>query len=57
MDHNNVPIAAIQRILGHENRSTTEIYLHTMRDAERDAIEVYERALQKSHTESHIPRE
>jgi integrase len=53
MDHNNVPLAAIQRILGHENRTTTEIYLHTMRDAERNAIEVYERALKKSHTESH----
>ena len=53
MDHNNVPIAAIQSILGHENRSTTEIYLHTMRDAERDAIAVYERALQNSHTDSH----
>jgi len=53
MDHNNVPLAAIQRILGHENRTTTEIYLHTMRDAERNAIEVYERAMEKSHTESH----
>jgi integrase len=53
MDHNNVPIAAIQRILGHENRSTTEIYLHTMRDAERYAIKVYERATEKSHTDSH----
>lgn len=56
MDHNNVPIAAIQRILGHENRSTTEIYLHTMRNAEKDAIEVYERVMQKSHTESHMAK-
>ena len=54
MDHNNVPLAAIQRILGHENRTTTEIYLHTMRDAERHAIEVYERAIKKSHTDSHM---
>jgi hypothetical protein len=31
-------------ILGHENRSTTEIYLHGVSDAERDAILVYENA-------------
>jgi integrase len=54
MDNNNAPIAAIQRILGHENRTTTEIYLHTMRDAERLAISVYEDALKKSHTDSHM---
>jgi integrase len=28
MDASNVPIGSIQRILGHENRKTTEIYLH-----------------------------
>ncbi len=28
MDSENVPIGSIQRILGHEKRSTTEIYLH-----------------------------
>jgi site-specific recombinase XerD len=28
MDNNNVPIGSIQRIFGHENRTTTEIYLH-----------------------------
>jgi len=29
MDSINVPIGAIQKILGHENRKTTEIYLHS----------------------------
>ncbi|HUT70664.1 MAG TPA: site-specific integrase [Desulfatiglandales bacterium] len=55
MDENNVPMGAIQRILGHENRSTTEIYLHSISHAERDAIFVYEQARQKSHTNSHTP--
>jgi integrase len=54
MDNNNVPIGAIQKILGHENRTTTEIYLHSFGNAEREAISTYESARQKSHTESHI---
>ena len=53
MDNNNVPIGTIQRILGHENRSTTEIYLHSIGQAEREAMSVYERARKKSHTDSH----
>lgn len=53
MDNAKVPIGAIQKILGHENRSTTEIYLHTIGDAERHAISVFERAREKSHTDSH----
>jgi len=53
MDNNNVPIGAIQRILGHENRKTTEIYLHSIGQAERDAMTVFERASGNSHTESH----
>ncbi len=48
MDGNGVPLGAIQRILGHENRKTTEIYLHSMGDSERDAIRVFEQARQKS---------
>jgi integrase len=35
MDGNNVPIGGIQRILGHENRKTTEIYLHSIGDMEK----------------------
>jgi len=53
MDGNNVPIGAIQRILGHENRKTTEIYLHSIGDLERDAMKTFERARKKSHTDSH----
>ena len=50
MDRNNVPIGSIQRILGHENRQTTEIYLHSIDQTERDAIAIYESAIEKSHT-------
>jgi integrase len=53
MDGNNVPLGAIQRILGHENRKTTEIYLHSIGDLEREAIDAFERAREKSHTKSH----
>jgi integrase len=53
MDAHNVSIAAIQGILGHENRKTTEIYLHSMDEIESDAMAVFERARKKSHTDSH----
>jgi len=53
MDNSNVPISAIQRLLGHENRSTTEIYLHSLGDTEREAIHTLERVRAFSHTESH----
>jgi integrase len=53
MDERNVPLGAIQRILGHENRRTTEIYLHSVSNTERDAMAIYERARQDSHTISH----
>ena len=43
MDNSNIPIGSIQRILGHESRNTTEIYLHSIGDAERVAISVLER--------------
>jgi integrase len=40
LDQANVPIGSIQRILGHENRTTTEIYLHSIGSSERDAVNV-----------------
>jgi integrase len=57
LDRENVSISSIQRILGHENRTTTEIYLHSIGEAEREAMAVYERACQdppqeESHTQS-----
>jgi integrase len=57
LDRENVSIGSIQRILGHENRTTTEIYLHSIGEAEREAMAIYERACQdapreESHTQS-----
>jgi integrase len=53
MDSLNIPIGSIQRILGHENRTTTEIYLHSIGDSERLAMDIFEGARKKSHQESH----
>jgi len=56
MDDNHVPIGSIQRILGYENRKTTEIYLHSIGDAERRAMQIFGRFSGKSHTDSHTER-
>lgn len=54
LDGDNVPIGSIQRILGHENRSTTEIYLHSIGDSEREAINILNDHFEDfSHTKSH----
>lgn len=50
METDNVPIGSIQRILGHENRTTTEIYLHSLGESDRQAMEVFERVTGKSPT-------
>jgi integrase len=44
LDSLNVPIGAIQRILGHENRTTTEIYLHSIGNTELEAMAIFEQA-------------
>ncbi len=60
LDHANVNIGSIQRILGHENRTTTEIYLHSIGEAEREAMAIYEKECEKesgiSHTDSHTEK-
>jgi integrase len=40
LEQANVPVVSIQLLLGHENRTTTEPYLHSIGDSERHAIEV-----------------
>lgn len=52
LDQNNVPIGTIQRLLGHESRETTEIYLHSIGNTEREAIAVLEESSEKSLSKS-----
>ena len=57
LDQSGVPIGSIQRILGHENRSTTEIYLHSIGDYEREAMDVLNDGFENfSHTNSHTTK-
>lgn len=44
MESIGVPISHIQEILGHENRKTTEGYIHTLGSNKVDAIEKFEKA-------------
>jgi integrase len=54
LDQKNVSMGSIQRILGHENRKTTEIYLHSIGESEKDAMDVLNDGYENfSHTESH----
>ena len=57
LDQANVPIGSIQRILGHENRTTTEIYLHSIGDSERRAVDILDENFERfSHTNSHTEK-
>lgn len=57
LDQSSVAIGSIQRILGHENRQTTEIYLHSVGKSEREAMDVLNDQFQGfSHTDPHTTR-
>ena len=43
LDRANVNLGSIQRLLGHENRTTTEIYLHSIGEAEQEAMKIFEK--------------
>jgi len=49
-DRANVNISSIQRLLDHEHRTTTELYLHSINESEREAIKVFDELAKKSHT-------
>ena len=52
MENANVPIGAIQRILGHSGRRTTAIYLHSLGDSEREAMAVFDQVSRENLTQS-----
>ena len=56
MDSIGVPIGIIQRILGHQNRKTTETYLQSIGESEREAMAAFEQVGQDSHTNPHTSR-
>ncbi len=57
LEQSNVPIGSIQRILGHEHRTTTEIYLHSIVESERDAMKVLNDGFKEfSHTDPHTSK-
>jgi integrase len=57
LDRALTPIGAIQRILGHENRTTTEIYLHSIGETEREAMRVFDNEIGKIHTQIHTQKQ
>lgn len=54
LERAHAPVGDIQRLLGHENRTTTEIYLHSIGELERKAMSLFDSEMRAdSHTESH----
>ena len=54
LEQANVPIGSIQRLLGHENRATTELYLHSIGESEKQAMDALNDSFECfSHTKSH----
>jgi len=57
LEQANVPIGSIQRLLGHENRTTTELYLHSIGESEKQAMDVLNECFETfSHTDSHTKK-
>jgi site-specific recombinase XerD len=54
LDQANIPIGNIQRILGHESRTTTEIYLHSIGNPERDAMVALDSMFESSDLEKSL---
>lgn len=44
MESSSIPLSDIQRILGHENRKTTEGYIHTTRGRSVEVMRAFEKA-------------
>jgi integrase len=51
LDRANISFGSIQRISGHENRTTTEIYLHSIDEIDRAAMEYLGPKSKKSLTQ------
>jgi len=45
LDDAGTDIGAIQKLLGHQDRQTTELYLYDMRDKTKEATDVLAKAL------------
>ena len=56
LDRANISIGSIQRILRHENRTTTEIYLHSIDEIDRAAMAYLGAKSRKSHTQIHTQK-
>jgi len=51
LDQKNMPLASIQKLLGHESRITTEIYLHSINESEKAAMDMLNDEFSESLTQ------